>query len=178
MAASRTGDDGFFDHAAVPVSERRRTFHRAATCSAGHPRIRSDDYCADFFHMWPGGHRSADGFARREDRKSRDGTKARCPWRAQKSGAGINVVRCFDDLTDSRPAGYRRDRWFPRSGIKREHDTSLRARWRGCPRNCQRRAERKGPLGNREGGARRRPASQETCHRPWSCADAPGGVNR
>ena len=50
---------------------------------------------------------------------------------------------------------------------------------RGCPRNCKRRAERLDATGESwEGGARRRPASQETCHhrgqtraRRTGCAD-------
>jgi hypothetical protein len=46
---------------------------------AGHPRLRSSNRCVDFFDMWPRGHRSADGFARLEDWKFRDGTKATCP---------------------------------------------------------------------------------------------------
>ena len=39
---------------------------------------------------------------------------------------------------------------------------------RGCPRNCKRRADHQVPLGNREGGGRLGPASQETCHRQAS----------
>ncbi len=40
---------------------------------------------------------------------------------------------------------------------------------RGCPRNCRRRVSApRMPLGNREGGRKPRPASQETCHRTAS----------
>ena len=36
---------------------------------------------------------------------------------------------------------------------------------RGCPCNCRRRVSApRMPLGNREGGRKPRPASQETCH--------------
>jgi len=70
----------------------------------------------------------------------------------------------------------------PRKRVKRECGEASRkhGQFRSCPRNCERVVSSIKPLeasGFREGRAKRRSASQETCRRYESARQTRGGVH-
>ena len=153
------------DHARLAPATRRSP---ALSCTANH----HENYTIEFGTPEPGLHCRRQITKRTQDRFIRE----KC----------TNEFNFRHERTHQPSAAHRLPALNPHGtqvgdGVLRDlkgKPVRVSAQFRCCPRNCRRRACSEVPLGDaREGGARRRAASQETCRRldhPYE----PGGVHR
>ena len=109
-----------------------------------------------------------------------------CTFENRRTNSDARILRKIAKRTHPPPAAHRLPALSPHGtqagdGVLRDlkgKPVRVSAQFRRCPRNCRRRACSEVPLGDaREGGARRRAASQETCRR-LDHPNEPGGVHR